>query len=320
MGISFSGFPKQAELNDVTLRDGLQNEKIILRTGDKVRIIHDIIASGVKSLEITSFVRPDLVPQLADAKELYESLPKERGFSFRVLVPNLRGYEKAVKVGCRTIVLFVSATEEHNRQNLGKSIDATLQDQNLIIEKASKDHVELLLAISMAFEKNAEKLEYIMSSSIDKGFENFVLCDTGGRADPALVAKRLELIKNYIDQSNTILHFHDTTGCAIANVLVSLTYGFYRFDAAVGGIGGCPFAEGAAGNISLEDLAWFLNSLGIRTGIDIEKLVKVNEELSRLLKRPLQDSKVARYLRDVKEGCLLERKRLPGAGKENQAT
>jgi len=304
MEIDFSRLPESVEITDVTLRDGLQNENTLINTQDKIKIIKKIVEAGVNSLEVTSFVRLDLVPQLADAEELFKQLPKYAGCNYRALVPNLKGYAKAIKAGCKTIVLFVSATEEHNRKNLGRSVKDTLAAYDQVVERAKSNQVRVIAAISMAFEKTSEKLEDILDFFRNTGISHFILCDTSGTANPRLVAERLAFVKQRLNQEDVALHFHDTTGCAMANVLVSLAIGFNKFDAAIGGLGGCPFAQGAAGNISLEDLVWFLESLNVNTGIDMEKLLHVNSILSGLLRRPLQDSKVARYLRGEKGSCL----------------
>ncbi len=304
MYIDFDTLPRYVEITDVTLRDGLQNEPTNIGTEDKIDIIRDIIGAGVKSLEVTSFVRPDLVPQLADAEKLVSLLPETPDCLYRVLVPNLKGYEKALKVGCKTVVIFVSATEKHNRENLGRSVVQTLKAYEQVLERAHKDKVKVMGAISMAFERDSEKLEDIIEFFIKKKLQDFILCDTSGTANPRLVSERLERIREHLDKARVILHFHDTTGCAIANVLVSLASGFTRFDASIGGIGGCPFAEGAAGNISMEDLVWFLDSLNIHTGIDIKELVRINSKLSGLLKRPLNDSRVSRYFQSSRGSCL----------------
>ena len=303
MKIDFERLPGEVLITDVTLRDGLQQERNVLETRDKIALVGDMIKAGVKSLEVTSFVRPDLVPQLADAAELFRALPAGSECNFRALVPNLRGYDRARKAGCKNIVLFVSATEEHNRNNLGKSIDETLDILGQVLSRATKDGVNTDVAVSMAFEQYPVKLRHVLEFLVDKGQKTVILCDTSGMANPKLVRERLQLAKRYFDREEVTLHFHDTTGCAIANVLVSLLEGFSSFDAAIGGLGGCPFAEGAAGNIALEDLVWFLSSLNVKTGIDIGKVVEINGKLSELLKRPLYDSKVARYFRGRKSVC-----------------
>ncbi len=304
MDLDFEKLPKEVRITDVTLRDGLQNEKTILKTRDKLGLINDIIKTGVKFLEVTSFVRPDLVPQLADAEELFKALPSDSGCNFRALVPNIKGYYKARKAGCTDMVLFVSATEKHNRDNLGKSVDETLEGYELILAEAKKDKINVAVAVSMAFEKNAGRFQHILDFMKATDQKNVILCDTSGMADPKLVSERLVFTKKYFNEEEITLHFHDTTGCAIANVMVSLALGFKSFDAAIGGLGGCPFAEGAAGNIAMEDLLWFLHSLNINTGINIEAIIQINARLSKFLNRTLYDSKVARYFRGKSITCV----------------
>jgi hydroxymethylglutaryl-CoA lyase len=277
--VSIMKLPKSVEITDVGPRDGFQNIKTFIPTETKVRIIGELISSGLKRIELTSFVHPKAVPQMADSAEVLTTVKQQSGGQIRciALVPNLFGAKRAIELGADEITFVISASEQHNMENTKQTVDQSLAAFKEVC--GIKGKVSVRLAIATAFTcpfagiVSPDKVIRIIEAGKAAGADDFMLADTLGTANPAQVEGLLELLlPKYGNQF--VLHIHDTYGMGLANVLTSLNMGMTRFEASIGGLGGCPFAPGAAGNIATEDLVNMLHMMNISTGIDLDRLVK----------------------------------------------
>jgi hydroxymethylglutaryl-CoA lyase len=299
--------PKNVRVVEVGPRDGLQNEAHQVATTDKVKLINAIAAAGVKNIEITSFVSPKWIPQLADASQVAQSLSLPDDVHLSALVPNLKGYEAAAKAGLKEIALFMSASESHSQKNINKSIAEALQTLQAVAQAARADGKRIRCYLSVVFECPYEgKVEPAavveICQRLEKiGVDEISLGDTIGAATPNQVVHLLALLSKGVPLDKLALHFHDTRGTALANVLAGLDCGISTFDSSLGGLGGCPYAPGAAGNLATEDLVYMLHGLGITTGIDLDKLVDAGALAEKLLHKELP----GRYLK----ACLASRAR-----------
>lgn len=280
-------FPKSVTVYEVGPRDGLQNESRIVDTATKISLIERLAKAGLPAIEIGSFVRPDLIPALADSEEvamgLQELMKKARLVS---LVPNLKGLERALSVGVKEVAVFASATESFAQANLNSSIDESLKRFEPVIRQSRSSGVRVRGYISMCFGDpwegavKASAVGKVAEALIEFGVDELSLGDTIGVATPREVIDLLDHLDEIgIKREQLAVHFHDTYGQALANTLLSLLEGITTVDASVGGLGGCPFALSATGNLATEDLIWQLNGLGIETGVNLEELVKVSSWL-----------------------------------------
>ncbi len=274
-------------ITEVGLRDGLQNQATYLPTELKMEVGKGLIKAGIKRLEATSFVSPRAVPQLADAEALIKALKQENKIVLEALVPNQRGGERAAEVDIW--VAFISASEKHCYANSNCSISEAFERIRVLPNMASQVGAKVAAAIAVAFDCPFEG-ETPISQVIDlaKRFEDLgvstlKLGDTIGSASPSRVVALLEALDSNVPRMEIVLHFHDTRGLGIANIMTGMQYGVNRFETSAGGIGGCPFAPGASGNVATEDLVHFLHLEGIRTGIDLERLIKVSSLLTKYL-------------------------------------
>ncbi len=278
---------------EVGPRDGLQNEPKLVSTADKVRLIESLAETGLKNIEITSFVSPRWIPQLADAKELLGALHLAPDIVASALIPNLKGYHAAREAGLKHIALFMSATESHNRKNINKSTDESLATLKDVLQLAHADGCWIRAYLSVVFVCPYEGLVRPLSVArlveklLTMGVDELSLGDTTGAATPHQVMGLLKILSGELDLSCTALHFHDTYGMALANVLTGLEAGVTTFDASIGGMGGCPYAPGASGNLATEDLVYLMEGLGIRTGIDLNKLVDSGALAQTILEKKL---------------------------------
>jgi hydroxymethylglutaryl-CoA lyase len=287
--------PGKVTVYEVGPRDGLQNEAQQIATQDKVQLIEKLAASGIKHIEITSFVSPKWIPQLADGKEVAEQIcaSKAKDLHVTALVPNLKGYEQARLSGLKEIALFMSATETHSKKNINKSIDEAIAALKEVADQAKKDGMTLRGYMSVCFvcpyEGQVSEAQVIKACHrlMEIGIDQISLGDTIGAATPNQVQSLIEKLGRDIPLSKIALHCHDTYGMALANVLAGLDSGITCFDSSVGGMGGCPYAPGAAGNLATEDLVYFLNGLGIDTGVDLDKLVSAGEFAQEILQKKL---------------------------------
>lgn len=289
--------PKQVEIREVGPRDGLQNEKIFIPTDLKVQWINLISETGVRHIEVSSFVSPKWIPALADRHEVFEQIARDEKITYAALVPNLKGIEGAIQHKVDEIALFISASEEHNQSNVNASINQSLQNLKAVAEAANREGISLRGYISTVFgspfgdEVKLQTVKDIIDAYLAMGVSEISLGDTIGVADPVQVKAILSELLTQYDSDLFALHFHDTYGRALANIFAALELGITKYDSAIGGLGGCPYAPGASGNVSTNDLVNFLHRLGVQTNIDEEKLFTATRFLQQAINRQL-DSKV----------------------------
>ena len=288
-----SGLPDRVTVYEVGARDGLQNESATVPVQVKAEFISRLVDAGLRAVEATSFVRPEWVPQLADAEELMGLLPPGDGVRYPVLVPNLRGLERALDRGVREIAIFGSATESFARRNLNRSVDESIAMFAPVVERARDARVAVRAYVSMCFgdpwegDVPVEQVVDVGRRLLDLGCTELSLGDTIGVGTPGHVAALLGAFAAAGTSADRLaVHFHDTYGQALANTLTAVQHGVTTVDASAGGLGGCPYAESATGNLATEDLVWQLAGLGIDTGIDLEKLVDTSRWMAGQLGRP----------------------------------
>lgn len=285
--------PKQVTIVEVGPRDGLQNEALFVSTDQKVELIERLSETGLRRIEITSFVHPKAIPQLQDSEDVVKRVTPKRGISYSTLVPNEKGLERALEAGVKEIGLFVSASETHNQKNVRMSISDSLKGFQRIAERALTHQIRMRGYVVTAFgcpyegRISLEKVEWIVKEYKALGIHEVALGDTTGMANPVLVRHWVERIRPLLGETALALHFHDTRGTALANVLGALEAGVTIFDGAVGGLGGCPYAPGASGNVATEDLVNMLEEMGIDTGIDLDKLIACAGFVREILGRDL---------------------------------
>ena len=285
--------PPAVEIYEVGPRDGLQNELRTLATRDKVRLIQALVAAGEKRIEVTSFVSPKWIPQLADAEALLSQLDRPAGVSFSALVPNLRGLARAQEAGLQEAAVFLSATESHSKKNINKTVSEALQIAREVAQAAERAGMRVRGYLSTVWgcpyegQVPIDRVVEMCRRLADMGLYQLSLGDTIGVGNPKQTAAILEAVLRYLRPSQLGLHFHDTRGTALANALVGLSAGVTTLDASVGGLGGCPYAPGAAGNLASEDLVFMLHGMGVRTGVDLAKLVEAGELAQQLIGRKL---------------------------------
>lgn len=282
------------EITEVGPRDGLQNEKTVISTEQKIDFIEKLIKAGCQQIETTSFVSPKWVPQMADAKELmnyfYDQHPLVRLIA---LIPNLKGFEKALETKLNSIALFTAASESFCQKNIHSSIENSIENFSTILNAAKKEKMWVRLYLSTVFSCpyegiiNPKKVYDLCLRLYEMGANEISLGDTIGVASPKQVKELLELVLKKIPPSFIAMHFHDTRGQALANVLASYQMGIRKFDSSAGGLGGCPYAPGASGNLATEDLVYFCNQMGIETSIDLNLLMQASESIGKILGKQL---------------------------------
>jgi len=271
--------PKHVTLKEVGPRDGLQNEKVHIATADKVQLVNLLSRTGLNYIEVTSFVHPQWIPQLADAVEVLQAIKREKDITYAALVPNMRGLERALLAGIDEASVFMSASESHNQKNINKTIHDTFPILKEVVDgaKAANKHVRgyISTVIGCPYEGyiHPDKVLQVTDELLAMGVDEISLGDTIGVGVPTQVEHLLEeLLKRY-PGDKFAMHFHDTRGTALANITKSLEMGITKFDSALGGLGGCPYAKGATGNVATEDLLYLLDGMGIETGVNMEKLL-----------------------------------------------
>lgn len=291
--------PASVRIVEVGARDGLQNEKAIIPAATKIELIDRLSASGLRTIEATSFVSPKWVPQLADAAEVYAGITRREGVSYPVLVPNLQGYERARAVGVRDIAIFTAASEAFNRKNINASIDESIERFLPVLEQARADgvsvrgYVSTVLGCPYQGEVPVAEVVRVARRLHVLGCHEVSLGDTIGVGTPAKARAMLRAVAGEVPMAALAVHFHDTYGQALANILACLEEGVGVIDSSVGGTGGCPYAKGATGNVASEDVVYMLEGMGIITGIDLGKLIETGLWLSGALGRQTS-SRVAR--------------------------
>ncbi len=296
----FAGVPDRVSVYEVSPRDGLQNESATVPLRGKLRLIDALVAAGLQRIEITSFVSPKWIPQLADADELAEALlcsPTHRapppGVRFSALCPNARGLERAKKAGIDEIAVFMSASETHNKKNINKTIEATIAAFEETIGPAREAGIRVRGYVSTVWgcpyegDIDAARAIGIAKKLHDMGCYQVSLGDTIGAGTPRQTREIMTRALAELPLEALAMHMHDTRGTALANIVVGLELGIRHFDASVGGMGGCPYAPGAAGNVATEDLVYMLHGMGIATGIDLERLVEAAKAAESIVGRTL---------------------------------
>lgn len=285
--------PKRVSVYEVSPRDGLQNESAQVATHCKIQLIDALTAAGIKRIEVASFVSPKWVPQMADGEQVCRSVERRDGVSYSSLCPNGRGLERALAANVDEIAVFISASETHNKKNVNKSIETTLKTFSEVVEPAKEAGLRVRAYVSTIWGCPYEgwvdpKVGLsIAQELLSRGCYQVSLGDTLGVGTPLQSAEILDLFLQHIPAEQIAMHMHDTRGTALANVLVGLEYGITTYDASVGGLGGCPFAPGAAGNLATEDLVYTLHAMGIETGIDLEALWQAGKTAAAIVGREL---------------------------------
>jgi len=280
---------KEVKVTEVGPRDGFQSEKTILKTEDKIDIINNLIEAGFPRIEVSSFVSPKAIPQLADAESILSKVNRSSKTTLAALVPNSRGALRAVEAKLDQIVVFLSASESHNKKNVNRSVDESLQGFREIAEIAGKNNIpiqgDIATAFGCPFEGNIspKKLANISKEYKKMGFRGVTLGDTTGMATPVVVTDAINAIRDNVPDFNITLHFHNTRGVGLANVMTGLNEGITDYESCFGGMGGCPFAPNATGNICSEDLIYLLHEMGIKTGIDLDKTIAIAKKVENLV-------------------------------------
>ena len=286
-----SGMPNKVRIVEVGPRDGLQNEKAIVPTPVKIELIDRLSDTGLQTIEATSFVSPKWVPQLADATDVYTAIRKKGGVRYPVLVPNMQGYERARAVGVTEIAVFTAASEAFNRKNINASIDESIERFTPVMERAKADgvavrgYVSTVLGCPYQGDVPVADVVRVAKRLHDLGCYEISLGDTIGIGTPAKAKAMLGAVAATVPIGALAVHFHDTRGQALANILACLELGVSVVDSAVSGTGGCPYAKGASGNVASEDVVYMLHGMGIATGIDLDRLIETGRWLSSQLQR-----------------------------------
>ena len=293
--------PARVRIVDVGPRDGLQNEKGVVPTEVKVALIEALAGAGVPSIEATSFVSPKWVPQMADAADVMARIVRRPGVTYAVLTPNLKGFEGALAARADEVVVFGAASEAFSRKNINCSIDESIERFRPVVRAALDAGMRVRGAISCSLgcpyqgEVKPEAVGHVARLMRDIGVQHAGVADTIGVGTPGATQRAMEAALRVYPLDEVSGHFHDTYGMALANVYASLELGIATFDASVAGLGGCPYAKGATGNVATEDVVYLLHGLGIATGIDLSKLRAAGRTISAFLGRPT-GSRVARAL------------------------
>jgi hydroxymethylglutaryl-CoA lyase len=267
--------PKHVTVVEVGPRDGLQNERVVVPTADKIEFVNRLSAAHLPVIEVTAFVSPKWVPQMADAADVFAGITRVPAVRYTALVPNLAGLDRAIAAGVTEIAVFAASTETFSRKNINQSIDDSLATYAQVSERARASGLRVRGYLSTAFGcpfegvVAPERVAEVAVRLVDLGVFEVAISDTIGIAHPGQVPGVLDAVLARVPVHQIALHFHDTRGTALANVLASLPYGIATFDAAAGGLGGCPYAPGAAGNLATDDLVYMLDGLGIETGVSL---------------------------------------------------
>ncbi len=295
-------FPEQVTIVEVGPRDGLQNEPCLLNTTDKVALIDQLSTTGLTRIETTSFVNPKWVPQMTDSKEVYTGIQKHQHISYSALVPNAYGMRQALAVGVKEICVFAAVSDAFAQKNTNCSIAESLERIRQVTMLATSAGIKIRGYLSCVFgcpyqgKVDEQKIIYLTNKLLELGCYEVSLGDTIGIASPGDVYRLLTLLQMKSSVDKIAMHFHNTFGQALANILMSLHFKIKVFDASVAGLGGCPYAKGSTGNVATEDVVYMLQGLNIKTNIDLDKLLKIDDSICQKLKRETQ-SQVAKARR-----------------------
>jgi isopropylmalate/homocitrate/citramalate synthase len=278
---------------EVGPRDGLQNERVSVSTADKIALVDRLGAAGLPVVEVSAFVSPTWVPQMADAEQVFAGIIRRPGTRYTALVPNLAGLERAQRAGVSEVAIFAASSETFSRKNINRSIDESFATYKDVCGAAQAAKIRIRGYLSTAFgcpyegAVAAEKVAQLAARLVDLGVFEVAISDTIGVAHPGQVTQVLDTVLPRVPAGRIALHFHDTRGTALANVLAALPYDISTFDASVGGLGGCPYAPGAAGNLATEDLIYMLNGLDAETGVSLTMLSEASTFIGSRLDHPL---------------------------------
>jgi len=295
----FDALPPEVRLMEVGPRDGLQNEKTVVDTASKIRFVESLVDAGCRRIEVTAFVNPRWIPPLADQVEVARGVARRPGVAYAALVPNMKGYEGAKATGVDEIAFVLAASDTHNRKNINAGTDEALSRYVEVAERAKSDGVPFRGYISCAFGcpyEGAIAERAVLSVAerlVALGAYEISVGDTIGVGNPKQTASLMRALSTVVPLDRVALHLHDTRGTALANILAGLESGVRAFDSAAGGLGGCPYAPGASGNVATEDLVYLLESMGVRTGVDLDRLCDVSLRMEKVLGRTLPSKVLA---------------------------
>jgi len=299
----FDAVPNEVSIYEVGPRDGLQNEKAVLPTDRKLELIEGVVAAGVRRVEITSFVDPRWIPALADHEQVARSVRRSNDVAYSALVPNMRGLDAASRAGMREVAVFMAASETHNRKNINKSTDDALATYRIVVDEARARGMQVRGYVSCVYgcpyegSVPLDQVQRVADGLLDLGIYELSLGDTIGVGTPRQIEYVLRgLMAGGIGLDKLAVHFHDTRGTALANITVALQLGIRTIDSALGGLGGCPYAPGASGNVATEDVVYMLHGMGVTTGVDLDGLVAVSAKLGGYLGRELPSKYLKAHL------------------------
>ncbi|MFT5674793.1 MAG: hydroxymethylglutaryl-CoA lyase [Paraglaciecola sp.] len=302
--MSVGVLPKTVKIVEVGARDGLQNEKTVIGLADKLSLIEELSLAGLKVIEAGSFVSPKWVPQMADSAQVFASLQRKTGVTYTALTPNMQGFEAALAAGADEVAIFGAASESFSQKNINCSIAESLQRFTPVIAAAKANHIKVRGYVSCVLgcpyegDITPQKVAEVSKQLLEMGCYEISLGDTIGVGTPRKTQAMLEAVLAHIPVNQLAVHFHDTYGQSLANILIALQLGISVIDSAVAGLGGCPYAKGASGNVATEDVVYMLNGMGIETGVDINLLAKAGRNIMQILGRAPQ-SKVAQVLANL---------------------
>ncbi len=294
-------FPKRVKIVEVGPRDGLQNEKQLIPTSTKITLINDLVDAGLTYIEAGSFVNPKWVPQMADSAEVFSNIQRKSHVTYAALIPNLQGFERAIAVNANEVAIFAAASEAFSQKNINCSIAESLKRFESVIEAAKEKNIPVRGYISCVAgcpysgRVEFEQVASIANDLLNMGCYEISLGDTIGVGTAGQIQQLIDTVATKIAIEKLAVHMHDTYGQALANIFASLEMGVSVVDSSIAGLGGCPYAKGATGNVSTEDLVYMLNGLQIEHGVDLQKLILAGEKISRALNRET-GSRVARAM------------------------
>jgi len=292
-------YPSRVTIVEVGPRDGLQNEPAAVPTADKIEFVDRLSVAGPPIIEVSAFVSPKWVPQMADASEVFAGITRREGTKYAAVVPNLEGLERARAAGVRDVAIIAAASDTFSLRNINQDIDASLDTYRAVCARASELQIRVRGYVSTAFgcpfegEVSPARVAAVAEALLNMGAFEVAISDTIGIAHPGRVRGVVAVVAERVPLHAIALHFHDTRGTALANVLTALELGIATFDASAGGLGGCPYAPGATGNLATEDLIYVLNGLGIETGIDLNAILQASAFIEPRVGHPL----MSRYYR-----------------------
>lgn len=301
--------PAKVRIMEVGPRDGLQNEASVVDTPNKITFIEDLVAAGIKRIEVTAFVSPQWIVPLADQLEVALGIKRIEGVSYAALVPNVRGYERAMSANINEVSVVIAASNTHNEKNLNANTKKVMARYVEVAKRAQEDGCPFRAYVSCAFgcpyegDVQASQVLSLAKELLALGAYEIAISDTIGIASPLGTIKLLDYVLKEIPHKRLALHMHDTRGMALANIFAALTMGISSFDAAAGGLGGCPYAPGASGNVATEDLVNMLESMGIATGISVNKLALASLHMENVLKKHVPSKMVSISRQEKTRAC-----------------